>query len=226
MYQPTLARFLSRDPLPENGTQILYPFPDTKPSKTLAPIPSLASTNTPSHSDLNLYRYVWNNPVVLFDPSGLKCEVAVHWRQARAGSFPVGTHAGLTIIDNTGTYRIDGSAGNICSVDIVPGTDPNNNLGPFKSYPDSVCKCLRIDYPALFNPLRIPRTNLEGNSNWTLYCTVTHCGISINWGNISTPIGYRPEGACKKEMLYIVPVADITYGCSHFWVCVEHYTCP
>lgn len=28
MYEPKLGRFLSRDPLPENGTALLYPFPD------------------------------------------------------------------------------------------------------------------------------------------------------------------------------------------------------
>jgi RHS repeat-associated protein len=57
MYQPTLGRFLSRDPLVPGGPQILYPFPDMKTPTA----PELAS----------LYGYVSNNPTNLVDPSGL-----------------------------------------------------------------------------------------------------------------------------------------------------------
>ncbi len=53
MYEPTLGRFLSRDPIAENVAEILYPFPG------LGQIPS------------NLYVYVGNRPVTLSDPSGL-----------------------------------------------------------------------------------------------------------------------------------------------------------
>jgi hypothetical protein len=53
MYQPTLGRFLSRDPLPESGPQILYP---------------LAHVGLPFSTP---YTYVENNPVTRFDPTGL-----------------------------------------------------------------------------------------------------------------------------------------------------------
>ena len=49
MYEPKLGRFLSRDPLPQNGVELLYPFPD-----------------------LTRYAYVRNNPVNLTDQSGLQ----------------------------------------------------------------------------------------------------------------------------------------------------------
>jgi len=50
MYMPTLARFASRDPVNENGVDLLYPPPVLDP-----------------------YRYVQNNPVNYVDPSGLAC---------------------------------------------------------------------------------------------------------------------------------------------------------
>jgi RHS repeat-associated protein len=48
MYDPRLGRFLSRDPLPENGLELFHPFPDMTP-----------------------YLYVRNNPITRLDPSGL-----------------------------------------------------------------------------------------------------------------------------------------------------------
>jgi RHS repeat-associated protein len=61
MYQPTLGRFLSRDPLSPNAAQILYPFPNM----TSVPKPSnIAETQG--------YSYVANNPINSVDPSGLQ----------------------------------------------------------------------------------------------------------------------------------------------------------
>lgn len=56
MYQPKLGRFMSRDPLPENGPDIFYPVPDMRKYWKPATEP---------------YVYVENNPVNLADPSGL-----------------------------------------------------------------------------------------------------------------------------------------------------------
>ena len=67
MYMPTLARFQSRDPVREDGVDILYPPPELDP-----------------------YRYVRNNPVNQVDPSGLStavcCECDELWRQLRGES--------------------------------------------------------------------------------------------------------------------------------------------
>lgn len=54
MYQPKLGRFLSRDPMPENGVTLLSPVPDM----------------TRYWQD-SAYAYVRNNPVNLADPSGM-----------------------------------------------------------------------------------------------------------------------------------------------------------
>src|SRR5262245_22685148 len=67
MYTPTLARFESRDPLRDDGVDLLYPPPVLDP-----------------------YRYVRNNPVNQVDPSGLSagvcCECDELWRQLRGES--------------------------------------------------------------------------------------------------------------------------------------------
>jgi hypothetical protein len=63
MYMPTLARFMSRDPVREDGVDLLYPPPELDP-----------------------YRYVHNNPVNLSDPSGLACPPCpVPWKAQPVG---------------------------------------------------------------------------------------------------------------------------------------------
>jgi len=59
MYQPKLARFMWRDPLPENGPDIFYPVPDMRQFAS-----SQRSFEQP-------YVYVQNDPVNCADPSGL-----------------------------------------------------------------------------------------------------------------------------------------------------------
>jgi len=65
MYEPKLARFKSRDPLPAGGVDVLHPVPDMR---------GYLPTNDPGHP----YVYVRNDPTNLVDPSGLrecKCNV-------------------------------------------------------------------------------------------------------------------------------------------------------
>lgn len=56
MYQPKLARFMSRDPMPANGITVLSPVPDMRKYWNPASEP---------------YVYVGNNPANFVDPSGL-----------------------------------------------------------------------------------------------------------------------------------------------------------
>jgi len=53
MYQPKLARFMSRDPLPANGVELLSPIPRMRE---------------------HIYVYVKNNPINLYDSSGMAAE--------------------------------------------------------------------------------------------------------------------------------------------------------
>lgn len=167
----------------------------------------------------NPYTYANNNPLKYVDPSGLKCEIAVHcWTVRRSGSA-VGQHCGLSISDDVGDTTLDGSGGDVNQIEL------DNNYGtrgPYVSYPDSTCKCLR-SYVTTFNAAQTPRTHIEGNSNWTLYCMVSHCGFSINWHGRQPPIGYKPEGACKRLDQRFLPENE-GGGCVD--VCVEWYKCP
>lgn len=61
MYSPTLGRFLSRDPLPqETEPVILYDSEKSEWQRTM----------------INMYRYASSNPVNRVDPSGLACKAA------------------------------------------------------------------------------------------------------------------------------------------------------
>jgi RHS repeat-associated protein len=64
MYQPTLGRFLSRDPLPQDEAQILYPFP------TMNALSNAPAVNEFDFDYENAYGYVRNNPVNAVDPAG------------------------------------------------------------------------------------------------------------------------------------------------------------
>ena len=56
MYQPTLARFMSRDLMPANGVTVLSPVPDMR-------------KYWHQHADIAGYTYVANNPINLTDSS-------------------------------------------------------------------------------------------------------------------------------------------------------------
>jgi hypothetical protein len=209
MYQPTLGRFLSRDPLSENGVDVLT---DTGfYSNRLA-----AMSADPWFYGGNWehpYVYARNNPVRYTDPSGLRCQIEVHCSPVKRFGFTLGTHCGLNISDGQGNTSLDGSGGGTNQILL---NENYGNMGPYRDFPDSVCSCLR-NYVAQFNAQKIPRTHTQGNSNWTLYCMVAHCGLSINWHGASPQIGYQPDGACSRYMCVYEP---------GYSVCADYYQCP
>src|SRR6059058_5616811 len=83
MYQPTLNRFASRDPLSADGVDVI---PNTGWfGQRLDAMRARYGYSGPlaRGGDMNLYRYVGNNPVPFVDPSGL-CEVCeVHTAYAK-----------------------------------------------------------------------------------------------------------------------------------------------
>ncbi len=212
MYQPTLGRFLSRDPLSENGVDVLT---DTGfYSNRLA-----AMSADPWFYGGNWehpYVYARNNPVRYTDPSGLKCQIAVHCSPVVRLGITLGKHCGLNISDDQGNTSLDGSG---CGTNQILLDENYGKVGPYRDFPDSVCSCLR-NYVAQFNAQKIPRTHTQGNSNWTLYCMVSHCGFSINWHGASPPIGYERNGACSSyKCVYDVEPPGLL-------VCVSYYQCP
>jgi RHS repeat-associated protein len=211
MYSPQLGRFLSRDPLVAGQPDIFYDnnwFGDRLTAMR------------------NLYGYADNNPVNYVDPSGLKCEVAIHCRNAYVFGIPVGTHCGLTVIDNGVKFQLDGIGGdkgvivkrpNPTDGPIINDPDYGQHTGPFTTYPDSYCDCLKA-HPATFNAANLPRDTLEGNSNWALNCMMTNCGIAPkNWGG--APTGYY-VGPCKETITVTGPHPP-SVTC-----CIKRHECP
>jgi hypothetical protein len=183
--------------------------------------------------DRNLYAYVSDSPIARVDPSGEFCQIAVRCNDtAQTSGVHLGTHCGLDIrhdypFDNPWT-DVFGGQQTCTSLDGIGGRTNQiqmhrpcyNGGGPFVDFPDSVCKCL-LNYGATFNPLNIPRENLEGNSNWTLYCMVSECGFKINWA-AGAPIGYKKDGCCKERREYgVIPNDGVPcpLTCKNYWQC-------
>jgi hypothetical protein len=192
MYQPTLGRFLSRDPLSENGVDVLTDTGFYSHRLT-------AMRDNPWYYGGNWenpYVYGKNNPVKLVDASGLLCEIDVHCYPAISevsGGF-VGTHCGLTITDATHTYWIDGqwqSDGLRIRGNRTPRTNYTVRQSEKANFADSVCKCVN-DYIKTFNAAKIPYEAVNRNSNWALKCLSAHCGIQIAW-NGNPPTGWNAE---------------------------------
>jgi hypothetical protein len=136
-----------------------------------------------------------------------------------SGSLPLGVHCGLVSFRPDGKHcKIDGTGGGVNFIRVRSGRLPDGSQGRFVSLPDSVCKCLESDYPAIFNPLRRRRFDSTCNSNWTLGCLVTYCHAPIKWGGgeMSEPIGYTGG---KPSMYYEHRPTVLDSGC-------RSQTCP
>jgi RHS repeat-associated protein len=193
MYQPTLGRFLSRDPLSANGVDVLT---DTGfYAERLA-----AMRANPWYYGGNWeppYVYARNNPVTWIDPSGLICQIGIHCYAASSdssGSGGVGRHCGLTVTDDTHTFWIDGEWKNGLRIrcDKHPRPEDNPTEYPQSPFPNSVCACLQ-NYCATFNNARVPYWATCGNSNWALRCITKHCAINVTWGSSGAPLGWNCE---------------------------------
>ncbi len=168
-------------------------------------------------SEWNLYEYAINNPLMNSDPTGLICRIHVHCRPV----FGFGPqHCGITACLNGVCSQYDGTGGDENQIVVTPGMqNPNRGCtGLGTNHPDSVCQCIDR-YRFKFNPYRLPRDQFQGNSNWTLSCMASYCGLKLTWGPSGAPYGYD-DPKCKRYVCTTVP------GGSSISVCVEWYRCP
>ncbi|WP_372724264.1 RHS repeat domain-containing protein, partial [Novipirellula sp.] len=212
-YDPQLGRFSSRDPI--------FGFGDLRSGPSLtSDRGSIRLTQFLSENSASLYNYVGNRVLVAVDPSGLECEIGIHcWTVSRFG-IPLGTHCGLSLCDDEGCITLDGSGGDQNNIEVDTGTHPD--AGPMNSFPDSKCDCLR-NYVSTFNAPDIPRSHLQGNSNWTLSCMLGKCGLAPSWGS-GPPTAYG-EPPCKRTepRTGYSGSGNCPY---HYNVCVEYWECP
>lgn len=207
MYEPKLGRFLSRDPLPENGAELVHPVPD-----------------------MTRYPYARNNPVNRVDPDGLQtagdvgCTVEL-WCVKLFGGFK---HCGIEICDATGCDKyhvMDKSGGLIpdkCIFGIkgriAPWRPPG--FGPPKWWlekrwlePDpNVCDCIRRTAAAItaadstYSP--VPTSDPCGgeptcNSNYATKCLLRNCGLAYDWSWIRKPVGWDHRMSVCLQTKYV-----------------------
>ena len=153
------------------------------------------------------------------------CRIAVHCFNVHfpGTSIPLpARHCGLSITDDSGDYRLDGSGGLVNQIRRKPGHHPN--AGPFNTFPDSTCKCLN-NYIGIFNPLNIERAHTCGNSNWTLNAMMTTCSMKPKWGFWGEPFGFSCA-PCKKWGPYYHADPDAVACNNQTRDCLERWTIP
>jgi len=149
--------------------------------------PSAGNSRSPTRGPIVTGRNVLGRAV---------CRVAVHCWQVPASGW-LGTHCGLSVTDGYENYpedyRLDGDGPPPWTNGITRDDEGHHeNAGRFVSMPPSVCRCLNRYMTIFNNAPSIPYEPDCRNSNFTLRCLVTHCGIRINWGEWgSPPTGYN-----------------------------------
>ena len=96
----------------------------------------------PIASTTNLYCYCGDSPTDKTDPSGKECRIATRCGPARLSGVPLGTHCGLMVHDDQGTYALDGSGGLTNTFNVEEPPIPWGTTSAFTDFPDSVCACL------------------------------------------------------------------------------------
>jgi hypothetical protein len=220
MYQPSLARFQSRDPLSGNGIDLLTDtgFHSNRLAAMRADAWFYGGNSEPQ------YAYARANPVNWSDPSGLFCRIRVH--VSRRFGF---AHYGLSVTDSRGQYEIDGAPDQgVCSPSVpaalgcstlrfyqTPGY--NEDLtGLMWDSPDQTCVCLSNYFSAWNNGTSITYSPSCANSNWALKCMLNHCGLDISWGWFSTPVGWNCE-ECIRYREYCSAKTGIVHRLCAAW---------
>ena len=219
MYQPTLGRFLSRDPLSADGVDVLL---------------SNGWFDEQMTEMRNQYGYVSNSPVNYVDPNGMRqqptkaptgpaaaapgtCMIGVHCGSVWLGGVipTLNMHCGFTITDATGaTYLLDGAAIDHWPIDrllIKLLYEPSGFVWDFpakqKSFPSSVCACL-LSYALKFTAAKKTYDPFCGNSNWALRCMVDNCGLKLTFNSFDPPLGYD----CQECVQWGMPIGPVGCG--------------
>jgi RHS repeat-associated protein len=162
----------------------------------------------------NIYCYIRCNPGVHLDPSGNLCNIALRCGDAASG---LGSHCGVIVISGAGASQIDGSGGIVNTFITVTGQGTWGTVGAFVSFAASVCSCLTTQITR-WNALKVPRDHTNHNSNWSLSCLLTACGVTglkVPEDMSGPPIGFSDCVECDptKELVFTVTDAGCSTDC-------------
>lgn len=190
MYEPTLARFMSRDPLPQNGVDIFCPVPDMR---------KYWYNQIREHE----YVYVLNDPVNRTDPSGLQ-------------AIPPGACAGTDCyypggIETRPNPNADESCKRTCKALIVEAHESahRKNMG---SCCDALNKCIE---EARRDPDRRQGQRLEQicRGLWNLWKNVNRTSLELRAGAESCKmVKHLAELYCLSPFWFAGPPA-VVLGC-------------
>lgn len=158
---------------------------------------------------MNVYLHVRSRPTFFRDSTGNRCDIALNCGDTASGT----QHCGIHVWDDDGVWGVHGSGGDLNQLtwELNPGAW--GIVGPWNSYSDDVCECLFTETQR-WNGLAVPRNHLCRNSNWTMKCLTSKCGVNFSsfpTGDGAPPIGWNCR-RCKRW----------TVGPSGTCVCVEY----